>query len=253
MNKKNYPYLLPTATDHVVSGEFCTKVTPIISGSPYYQSCLKAFGKKGEVVKVPYAASYDTASAMAPCFECEILNLREQCDAKVIVQQAAKPAAEAKPATQRKYYKKRIFILALIFIFSLIALAIPVVSNFALAGDYVDIGVDILDITDIFSAGFSLQALVDNLAILLLALFLIFALILTLKAIAAIIGKKKRGFGIFSLLALIAAAAIVFAGFGFDFQALFASITALDYGIYALIGCPLLVLLLSFLAYRKLS
>jgi polyferredoxin len=63
--------------------------------------------------------------------------------------------------------------------------------------------------------------------------------------------KKKVKFCIVSLITLLLAIAFLLASFNFDFTALIDSIADINYGIFAMIACPLLVLLLSGVSYKK--
>ena len=122
-----------------------------------------------------------------------------------------------------------------------------------MVSDFVDIDVDILAIADIFEGDLGLDTLTDNLPIIILAVFMVFALILTLILLFALLGKKRKRFGIIALITFLLAAAFLVATFEIDFTALIDSIADIDYGIFALIGCPLLVFILSGLSYKKLK
>ena len=247
MYKKGYSYSLPIATDYKGRGEFPAKVTRIIAESPYYQSCSDAFDKKDAITPTPYAAAYDAAKMQGPIYEKEIVpTLKTEAVAVASVEPSA-------PSVEKRYFKKRLLPLLLILILALVGLAVPIVSSLQLVDEYINIEADILDIVDIFNNGFSLDAITDNIPLLALAVFLILSLILALKALFAVFGKKKRGFAILAILTVIVAAVFVLAMYEFDFEFLLTDIAALDYGFYALIGCPLLVFLLSLFAYKKLN
>jgi len=247
MYKKSYPYSLPIATDYKGRGEFPAKVPRILAESPYYQSCSEAFDKKDAIIPTPYAAAYDAATTKGPAYGKGIVPSFNGGVA------AAASATASAPSVEKRYFKKRILPLLLILILALVGLAVPIVSSLQLVEDYVNIDVDILDIADIFSNGFSLEVITDNIPLIALAVFLLLSLILVIKALIAVLGKKKRGFAILAILTFIVAAVFVTAMYEFDFEFLFADIDALDYGFYALIGCPLLVFLLSLFAYKKLN
>lgn len=244
MYKKDYPYMLPIATDYKGRGEFPTQVTRTIAESPYYQSCSQAFDKK-QAIAIPYAKAYDAAIAAAPSFAKDIAAPVPNAVAE------APQKAETKPVGVKKYFKKRILPLLLILIFALVGIAIPIVSSFVLVEDYIDIDVDILDIVTVFDAGFSVDVLTDNIPLFALALFLLLSLILAFKALVAILGKKKRGFSILALLTFAVSIVFVLACYQFDFQAIIEDIAAFDYGVYGLMACPLLAFVFSLFAYKK--
>ncbi len=236
--------MLPIATDYQGRGEYPTQVTSIIAESPYYQSCSQAFDKK-QAISVPYAAAYDAAVSTGPD------NGKKLVSNDALIANAEKETApKAKPVV-KKYFKKRILPLLLVLIFALAGIAIPIVSSFVLAEDYIDIGVDILDIVDIFDGSFSVDMITGNIDMLALAVFLLLSLILALVAFIAILGKKKRGLSILAILAFAVSIVFVLAYYEFEFELLFEDITALNYGVYGLIACPLLAFIFSLFSYKK--
>lgn len=162
-------------------------------------------------------------------------------------------------AKNKPSYTKRVIILILIFVLALVTLAIPVVSSLGFVSDYINIGTDILSITDIFSGTLAFSMITDNLPMLMLAVFLLFALILVLKALISLFSHSKNKYFLLSLITFLLALAYFASTYNFNFTNIINDVTAnvgtflsnLDYGIYGMIGCPILVLLLGFFAYKK--
>lgn len=233
------------------------KVNHFINQSPYYITCTDAFDKSNAIVVAPYAAAYDAANASVPLTYDNSSESNPGFDEVIYgaSAEAAKPVKKEKVKANKpkKASGKRIIALLLALILAVVALAIPVVSSLELVSDFVDIDVDILAIADIFEGDLGLDTLTDNLPIIILAVFMVFALILTLILLFALLGKKRKRFGIIALITFLLAAAFLVATFEFDFTALIDSIADIDYGIFALIGCPLLVFILSGLSYKKLK
>jgi len=241
------------------------KVLPIrFLDSPYYQTCVDAFAHDDTKVIRPYEAaffadyngqplSYDPAEAN-PKFLEQVYSGYVQVEDPYIEQpyvtQCIQEQTEGHPAGA-KVVKRRAIVILLLLVFSLLALAIPIVSSLAILPDYIDLDVDVLKIADAFSE-LSLDAIKTNSPVIILAAYMLLSLILVIISLCALFIRKKKSFFIVALLALIAAVAFALSIFKFDFNALLDKVTDLNYGIYGLIGCPILVLVLSFLAYKKL-
>ncbi len=225
---------------------------PRLEDSPYYQTCIDAFEHDDAKVIRPYQAafiadyngmplSYDVAEGN-PKFLEQVYGVYDQEDEETPAQTII-----------TKIVKRRGLVLLLILVFSLLALAVPILSSLALLPDYIDIGVDIFKIADIFGGELGLEVITNNLPILLVALYMLFALILTIVSLLALCTRKKKSFFFVALLALLAAVAFVLAIFEFDFNGVLENIADLNYGIYGLVACPLLILILSCLSYKKIK
>jgi hypothetical protein len=235
-------------------------LSPRFQNSPYYVTCLNSFAHDDSKVIRPYEAAfiadlngmplaYDPMESN-PKFLDIVYGTDVEAEAEVCVEQ---PAKEKKAKGGVKLVKRRALVLFLVFLFSAIALAIPVISSLAILPDYINIGVDVLTIADIFGGELGLDTITDNLPIILTALFMVFSLISVIISLLALFTKKKKCFGIIALFALVAAVAFALAGFQFDFNAAIGGIAGLDYGVYAMVGCPLLILILSLFGYKKIK
>jgi len=244
MNYRLDPESNYLATDKVLKERFLD--------SPYYQTCVDAFAHDDSKVIRPYEAAFFADYNGAPLAydpaEANPKFLEQVYGYLPAEEQVAIPAS---PAV--KIVKRRAIILLLVLVFSLAALAIPIVSSLAILPDYIDIGVDLLKVADIFGGELGLEMITDNLPIVILAVFALLSLILVIISLCALFIRKKKSFSVVAVLALIAAVAFVLAIFEFDFNALIDKVADLNYGIYGLIGCPLLVLILSCLAYKKIN
>jgi len=157
-------------------------------------------------------------------------------------------------------YKRRIVILILILVLAIVAAGVPIISSLELLKEYVDIGVDILGVPELFADGFSFAIITENMAVWVLGLYMLVALILVLKGLFALLARSKKRFGLAAIITLLLAVVFVAAGYDFDFK-LIAELASepefltetLDYGIYAMAGAPLLILILSIFAYKRKS
>lgn len=166
------------------------------------------------------------------------------------------PKADLSSAPEEvRYFKKRPFVMILILILSLVCLALPIVSSLALVEDFVDLEVDVLAIADVFEGDITLDTLVDNLEIILLIVVMILALVLVLKALFALITKKKCGFGLIAFITLLVV--LCFAvNSNLDLIDDFAgeiSKVLENYALLALIAIPLVIFILSGLTYKKIN
>lgn len=229
------------------------RVHPRLEDSPYYQTCVNAFEHDHCKVIRPYEAAFIADYNGMP-LSYDVAEVNPKFLDQVYGTYAQEPEAVcAEECIVTKIIKRRGLVLALILILSLAALALPIISSLALLPEYINIGVDVLNIADIFGGELGLETITNNLPILLVAVYLLFALILVIVSLCALFIRKKKHFFVFALLALVAAVAFVLSIFGFDFNAVFEGIADLDYGIYGLVACPLLILILSCLSYKKIE
>ena len=160
----------------------------------------------------------------------------------------------------KKTFRKRVIIILLVLILTLVALAVPIVSSLELASEYVNIDTDILAIPDLFEGDLGFGILTDNWDTWVLAVFMLAAAILVLKLLVAVLLKSRRRFMLASFVTLILAVAYLASTFSFDLEAIQDAVSDigtflgdLSYGVYAMIGCPLLAFILSPFAYRKIK
>lgn len=235
-------------------------VNPRLQASPYYVTCMNAFGHDNSKMIRPYEAAFIADyNGMPLCYDAAEANPRfldvvygaEQASPQPSVVGQEMQAAGIAPTA--RIFKRRAFMLILLLILSAVMLAIPILSSLALFPDYLNIGIDIFKITEMFQVELNLQTIQDYLPTIFTALFMLFALIATIASLCALFIRKKRNFIIIALLALIAAIAVILASYQFDFQMLVEDIISLDYGMYALIACPVLVIIFSLFAYKKIK
>ena len=266
-NKQENAYKSMTSVNSEVienKGKYNSRVNHFINQSPYYNSCLDAFEKSDAIKKSPYNTAYDAAK------KDKFVDFTDDTDfndviygdysgasiqaevTEVKIEKAKPEKVKAKKTVQANYFKRRSVVMLLILLFSVVALAVPIVSSFEVLSD-IDIDVDILNITDIFDNEIGMDMIKDNLTIIMLAAFMLFALLITIKALCAMFCKKKVRFIFIGVLVLIFAVAFLMSLFDFDFTAIIESIDTINYGIFAMIGCPLLVIILSGIAYKRIK
>ncbi|MGI6213568.1 MAG: hypothetical protein ACOYIQ_03320 [Christensenellales bacterium] len=161
-------------------------------------------------------------------------------------------------AKWNKVYKKRVVVLLIMLVLAAIAIAMPVLTSLGILAEYVNVGVDILSVPDLFAGGFDFSIITANWAVWALCVYCLVVVIIILKLLLALVSKGKKGFAILSLIALVLAIVFVAAGYNFDFAAIgeaaqdpMALLGSLDYSIYAMAGAPLLTLILGAFAYKK--
>ena len=154
-----------------------------------------------------------------------------------------------------KVYKKRFLVLLLVFVLAFACLAIPFISSLEILPDYVSINEDILAVDSIFEGSMGIETITDNASIIILALFVVFSLILTLKALVAIVSLKKCRFGLVAFI-------VILLGVGFvltsnpDLISNFESeikVIIEQYALLAMIGLPIIIFLISSLCYKRIK
>ena len=169
--------------------------------------------------------------------------------------------AKNKRYVVKKSFRKRGFVLVLVLILALAALAVPIVSSLELVEDYIDIGTDVLSVQDIVSGDLGFSILTDNWDVWILCVYMLFAAVLVLKVLFALITKGRRKFALTAfMLVLLAIVYIAAAQFNFDFDAMTDAVNDIggllgdiNYGVYAMAGCPLIVFLISGLVYKRIK
>jgi hypothetical protein len=266
MSKKNQaiPEQPVAVLERAPKESLSIEVSKYIRGSAYYLSYTRALEQSESMPVTPYVTAYTDAQTKHPLITpFTPFSARTAVFPKIAVEEPKKAEEPEKTealsvsapvqAAEKRYFRKRSVILLLIFILSLAMLAVPVLSALEVLPEYINIGVDILAVTDLFADGFALDAITGNLPLVLTALYMVFALICVLHSFIAIAGKKKKSFGILLALTLAVALAFIFASLAFDINALIEDILALNYGVYAMAACPALALILSIAAYKRLK
>ncbi len=161
-------------------------------------------------------------------------------------------------AKGKKTYKKRVVVLILILVLAIVSIGVPIVSSLKLLEEHIDIGVDILGVADLFADGFSFDIIKDNISVWVLGVYMLVALILVLKGLFALLVRGKKRFGLAAIITLLLGVVFILAEFDFDFE-LIGELAGepkllaetIDYGVYAMVGAPLLILILSLFTYKK--
>lgn len=254
MDKVEQDNLIGTATDKQSPSDalaYQIEVNDIIKGSAYYLSFNTAVANHKKVEPTPYENAYNEAQLNHPLVSPLIPYISESAPPAAILQTGMPKVAPL--AKEKHYFRKRPLVLLLILVLSLLALALPILSALEVVPNYIDIGADIFAITDLFQDGFAFDVISDNLPIIIIGLYLIFALICVLHTLVALLGRKKKRFGIITALLLATGIAYVLASYTFDINAALAELGNLNYGVYGILACPALALILSILAYKKLK
>lgn len=162
--------------------------------------------------------------------------------------------------TKKKTHNKRLGVILAITILSLIAIAVPFISSLAFLSSYINIDTDILSVKDLFKGSIGLKTLTENYDIWVLAVYIIFLVLILVKSILAFASHGKRKYATISMLTLLLSIAFIAATYNFSPSAIWADlkntmtfIKALDYGIYAMVGSPLVIFILNFFAYKKIK
>lgn len=225
------------------------EVDKLMLSSVYYVSCANAFADVDKTS--PYEKAYQDAQDLHPFVQSD--NVAAEVEAEE-QDKVVQPQADSKMlCKENRYFTKRPFIMLLILVLGLVAFAIPIVSALSLVPEYIDIGTNIFSITELFQGELALEIITDNIPLWITALYMVFALMLIAHSLIALLGKKKKRFGIITGLVLVIALAFVFSVFAFDFARVISEITTLSWGVYGLMAAPALALILSLLAYKELK
>lgn len=162
-------------------------------------------------------------------------------------------------ANYKKTYKKRAIILIIIFVLAVAALAMPILTSLEILPDYINVGENILTIPDLFGDGFSFEIITANWALWVLCIYTLVAALLVLKSLFAFLCRNKKRFFLITVIAILLTVVFIAAGYDFEFKLLGTLVQedmpgflkSIDYGIYAMAGAPLLILLLSAFAYKR--
>ena len=155
-----------------------------------------------------------------------------------------------------KYYKKRPIVMLLILILSIVCVAIPILTSLGTLSDIVDLEIDILEVSNIAN-DISLENIQsnDNIPLLLLSGFMIFALALMLNTLLALFSMMKHKFGLFALIAFIFAVGFILTYNPNILSDPMGEISYIleNYARIAILGAPLVMFLMSRLSYKEIK
>lgn len=251
------------------------EVTNKIKVSPYYTSFVDSYDQKFDEM-----ISYNEAPVSAPSYEAPVEVKKEK----------------AKKVLAPGSVKKRGFIVFLVLLFMVVVLAVGVLGFIGLefTNDYVGIfntagktvyfhdpifgaveawGADLIEEKlgdSVYYDNYLSTLQTDNVAVkissyvlpIALVLIALFALIVVIKALVALFGKKARKLGFLSLLIAIFGLFVAGCGVIWNNMGISQIISVLTgeaanvnatYGLYALIGLPLIAAILSAFAYKKIK
>jgi len=217
------------AEEYEDKGTYQANLNTIIVSAPYVKSCEDSFSK-------------DYVNKTDSYFNAYMVDYRKKIE---------KPDLEK----EITYLKKRPFMMILIIILSLICIAVPFVSSLELIKDYINIGYDVLSLTSIIQQEITLVTLTDNLAVILIAAYILVLALILFKAIFALIGRKNLRFALISFIAIIVVINLIIyinPNLFYNFSVEINSIIN-NYGLMAMLSLPFVIIITSKLSYSRLK
>lgn len=224
-----------------------SRVSSRLQDAPYFKFFTDAKDKAVKTEATPYVRAYlaDNTTSVMPNFVNPYAE--EQTPKEPIVQVA--PIAKAK-SVPRKVQKKGIVII-IVALLALLCAALPFVSSLGFVEDYIDIGQDILTIDSLFSQTPTLESITAELPLIILSLYILFAVLTLILSLASLFSSKRIGLWLPAFIVLVLGIGYLVVNLP-DLLTYFNADGLLDeYGKLAMIALPFLTLLISKFRYKK--